>query len=147
MSGAAVGKKGANPNKWQAQISSGFDALIGFASSELDRSKEMRRKSVDSNERSPSHGGYGSDPSTVQGIRNKNGRAGMHAVGSSAPESALRAALSGGFDRPPCSSSSNNNNHNHSNIHINCKVNSNHNTNEARSTPVSSSSSLHQVQM
>ena len=141
VSGAAGGKKGANPNKWQAQISSGFDALIGFASSELDRSKEMRRKSVDSNERSPSHGGYGSDPSTVQGIRNKNGgRAGMHAVGSSAPESALRAALSGGFDRPPCSSSSNNNN-NHSNIHNNCKVNSNHNTNEARSTPVSSSSS------
>lgn len=124
---AAVGNKkggGANPNKWQAQISSGFDALIGFASSELDRSKEMRRKSVDSSDRSPSHGGVGTGsfgseapPATTAsmgvsagpgGGRNKNGRSpsggggsssGGMAVGStSAPESALRAALSGGFN-------------------------------------------------
>ncbi|XP_064625408.1 histone-lysine N-methyltransferase, H3 lysine-79 specific-like isoform X1 [Lineus longissimus] len=31
--------------KWQAQISSGFDALMALASSELDRNKELRRKS------------------------------------------------------------------------------------------------------
>ena len=80
--------------------------------------------------RSPSHGGYGSDPSTVPGgVRNKNVRPGM-SVGSSAPESALRAALSGGFDRPPPSSSSNN------------KINSNNSTNEAHQTPHSSSSTV-----
>ncbi|KAL5016381.1 hypothetical protein ScPMuIL_005970 [Solemya velum] len=33
--------------KWQAQISSRFDALVAFASSELDQNRESRRKSCD----------------------------------------------------------------------------------------------------
>lgn len=33
--------------KWQAQISSRFDALVAFASSELDHNRESRRKSPD----------------------------------------------------------------------------------------------------
>ncbi|XP_041356679.1 histone-lysine N-methyltransferase, H3 lysine-79 specific-like isoform X1 [Gigantopelta aegis] len=33
--------------KWQAQINSGFDALVAFASSELDRSRELKRKTSD----------------------------------------------------------------------------------------------------
>ena len=35
----------ATPDKnWQAQINTGFDALVAFASSELDRSRELKRK-------------------------------------------------------------------------------------------------------
>ena len=32
---------------WQAQIDNSFDALLGFASSELDRTRELRRRSSD----------------------------------------------------------------------------------------------------
>lgn len=38
-------------NSWQKQISSGFDSLINFASSELDRSKEIRRKSMETDQK------------------------------------------------------------------------------------------------
>ncbi|XP_067677050.1 histone-lysine N-methyltransferase, H3 lysine-79 specific-like isoform X9 [Haliotis asinina] len=31
---------------WQAQINSGFDALVAFASSELDRNRELKRKNL-----------------------------------------------------------------------------------------------------
>ena len=37
-----------NHHKWQAQVSSGFEALLGMASSELDRTKEVRRQSMES---------------------------------------------------------------------------------------------------
>ena len=53
-----------SPNRhWQAQISSGFDALIGFASSELDRSKEHRRRSGEGEGR----GHQGATPGMVMG--------------------------------------------------------------------------------
>ncbi|KAK6180163.1 hypothetical protein SNE40_012359 [Patella caerulea] len=41
------GRKSGTTNNWQAQISSGFDALVAFASSELDRNREMKRKGID----------------------------------------------------------------------------------------------------
>ncbi len=125
--GAGPGKKAlaaaAHPSKWQAQINSGFDALIGYASSELDRSKEVRRKSCDSSSHggggggvsggaggggaltppsagSNGGGGGGDSPSgsagTVHAARSKSARAGASvSAASSAPESVLRAALSG----------------------------------------------------
>lgn len=38
-------KLGASPNKhWQAKISSGFDRLVAFASTAIDRGKEIRRR-------------------------------------------------------------------------------------------------------
>ncbi len=95
----AGGRKQNPGNKWQAQISSGFDALLGFASSELDRSKEMRRKSVDSTERSPSSS-YGFGPDNVVLGANNKAKVTPHApISSSAPESALRAALSGELEQ------------------------------------------------
>ena len=36
-----------NHHKWQAQVSSGFEALLGLASSELDRTKEVKRQSLE----------------------------------------------------------------------------------------------------
>ena len=51
FSGVGVMEEGkgkeSSTNNWQKQISSGFDSLISFASSELDRSKEIRRKSME----------------------------------------------------------------------------------------------------
>ncbi|XP_072018046.1 LOW QUALITY PROTEIN: uncharacterized protein [Amphiura filiformis] len=43
-------KESPTSRKWQAQISSGFDALVALASSELDRSKQIRRQSATSPE-------------------------------------------------------------------------------------------------
>ena len=40
-------KESPTSKKWNTQISAGFDALLGFASTELDRNKEIRRKSSD----------------------------------------------------------------------------------------------------
>ncbi|XP_021339440.1 histone-lysine N-methyltransferase, H3 lysine-79 specific-like isoform X1 [Mizuhopecten yessoensis] len=43
-----------SPSKnWQAQISSGFDALVALASSELDKNREIRRKSLEGQSPSP----------------------------------------------------------------------------------------------
>ena len=55
-------KESPTSRKWQAQISSGFDALVALASSELDRSKQIRRQSATSPEgHGRSVGGGGRD--------------------------------------------------------------------------------------
>ncbi len=58
----------------------------------------MRRKSVDSTERSPSSYGFGPD-NVVLGANNKTKVTPQAPISSSAPESALRAALSGELEQ------------------------------------------------
>ncbi|XP_071117633.1 histone-lysine N-methyltransferase, H3 lysine-79 specific-like isoform X3 [Haliotis cracherodii] len=47
---------------WQAQINSGFDALVAFASSELDRNRELKRKNLSEDPTRSVSKAYGTPP-------------------------------------------------------------------------------------
>ena len=91
-------KESPTSRKWQAQISSGFDALVALASSELDRSKQIRRQSATSPD--GPHGGskspgsnFGKAADNAQNHRGKEGLSGGErpgTMGGTAPMGMMR---------------------------------------------------------
>ena len=89
-----------SPNQRWQMLSTGFDALLGFASTELERGKEIRRKSLETEPAGAGSGGPGRSPGTAGSSswsqsRSQGSSPRGHPAGKGAPGGATTQRMEG----------------------------------------------------